>query len=167
MATPSEVNQGALTRALAAGGLDLPSAFAQAVELTNPDGSRSAQARMMLGIQAASAVWAAEHCAELLAELPAGATAADLLARLRAEADAMDAVDHAMREGSTTPLPELFTVERVAELAGISQATVRAYAARGQMPAPTGKVGRSPIWAPETIQPWLDARQAREQGGAL
>jgi hypothetical protein len=34
-------------------------------------------------------------------------------------------------------------------------ATIRAYVSREQMPAPTGKIGRSPIWAPEAIERWI------------
>jgi predicted DNA-binding transcriptional regulator AlpA len=59
--------------------------------------------------------------------------------------------------------PSFLTIADVAHLAGISHSTLRAYMTREQVPAPTGHIGRTPYWAPDTIQPWLDARAGREQ----
>jgi predicted DNA-binding transcriptional regulator AlpA len=55
------------------------------------------------------------------------------------------------------------TIADVAQLAGVTHSTLRAYLAREQMPQPSGRIGRTPYWMPETIQPWLDARASREQ----
>jgi predicted DNA-binding transcriptional regulator AlpA len=55
-------------------------------------------------------------------------------------------------------IPELYTTARVAEALGIAESTVRAYTARGQMPAPSGHVGRTPYWTPEDIEPWITSR---------
>lgn len=45
-----------------------------------------------------------------------------------------------------------WTVADVAGHLGVAPATVRAYLARGQMPAPDGRLGRTPWWAPDTIR---------------
>lgn len=54
------------------------------------------------------------------------------------------------------------TIGDVAHLAGISASTVRAYLAREQMPPATGKIGRTPYWEPEAIEPWLAERATRD-----
>lgn len=51
------------------------------------------------------------------------------------------------------------TIADVAQAAGVSHSTLRSYLAREQMPAPTGRLGRTPYWDAATIQPWLDARE--------
>lgn len=45
-------------------------------------------------------------------------------------------------------------VQDVAEAWDVQPGTVRAYAARGQMPTPDGRVGRSPWWHRTTITGW-------------
>lgn len=52
-----------------------------------------------------------------------------------------------------------YTTEDVAAALGIAPSTVRAYGTRGQMPAPTGRLGRTPYWNPEDIEPWIEARR--------
>lgn len=49
---------------------------------------------------------------------------------------------------------DAWSVEQVARYLEVSPATVRSYAARGQMPAPDGRVGRTPWWHPGTITTW-------------
>ena len=51
------------------------------------------------------------------------------------------------------------TVADVAYLLNVKESTVRAYLARGQMPPATGRLGRTPWWAPRDIEPWLQARK--------
>lgn len=53
----------------------------------------------------------------------------------------------------------LFGVDAVAALVGVTPATVRAYLARGQMPAPTGRIGGSPVWPRPLIDRWLPTRR--------
>lgn len=53
------------------------------------------------------------------------------------------------------------TTEDVAAALNVAPATIRAYNARGQMPAPTGRIGRTPYWHPDDIEPWLSERRAR------
>jgi predicted DNA-binding transcriptional regulator AlpA len=53
------------------------------------------------------------------------------------------------------------TTEDVAARLGVAASTVRAYNSRGQMPAPTGHVGRTPYWSPEDIEPWLEQRSTQ------
>jgi hypothetical protein len=47
-----------------------------------------------------------------------------------------------------------WTIEDVARYLGVGTSTVRAYTARGQMPPPDGKLGRTPWWKPDTIRAW-------------
>jgi len=49
---------------------------------------------------------------------------------------------------------EQWTVADVAAHLNVAPSTVRAYAARGQMPAPDGRLGRTPWWWPDTIKTW-------------
>jgi predicted DNA-binding transcriptional regulator AlpA len=53
----------------------------------------------------------------------------------------------------------LYTTANVAAALGIAESTVRAYAARGQMPAPSGHVGRTPYWLPADIEPWIEQQR--------
>ena len=55
--------------------------------------------------------------------------------------------------------PVQWSVGEVAEYLGVQPSTVRAYVARGEMPAPDGHVGRSPWWTPETITQWHESRR--------
>lgn len=48
----------------------------------------------------------------------------------------------------------VWTTADVASRLGIQQGTVRAYAARGEMPAPDGQFGRTPWWWGATIRTW-------------
>lgn len=59
--------------------------------------------------------------------------------------------------------PSFLTIADVAQLAGVSHSTLRAYLAREQMPPVSGHIGRTPYWLPEAIQPWLDARRERQR----
>jgi predicted DNA-binding transcriptional regulator AlpA len=54
--------------------------------------------------------------------------------------------------------PSMLTIADVALRLGVGHSTVRAYLARQQMPAATGRIGRTPWWAPEAIEPWLAER---------
>lgn len=56
------------------------------------------------------------------------------------------------------------TIADVAQLAGISHSTLRAYLAREQMPAASGRLGRTPYWEREAIEPWLADRSRRNTG---
>lgn len=49
---------------------------------------------------------------------------------------------------------EQWTTTDVANHLGITPATVRAYAARHQMPPPDGRLGRTPWWWSTTITTW-------------
>jgi len=48
----------------------------------------------------------------------------------------------------------------IARGVGIAESTVRAYKSRGQMPKPTGHLGRIPYWSRTDLGPWLKARGA-------
>lgn len=49
---------------------------------------------------------------------------------------------------------EQWTVAEVAAHLGISPSAVTSYTARGQMPAPDGRMGRTPWWWADTIRAW-------------
>lgn len=53
----------------------------------------------------------------------------------------------------------LVDLEGAAGAAGVALSTVRAYLARGQMPAPVARVGGSPVWSRPVIDQWLSARR--------
>ncbi len=53
---------------------------------------------------------------------------------------------------------EQWTTAEVAAHLGVSVGTVRAYSSRGQMPAPDGRLGRTPWWWAETIRAWAASR---------
>ena len=51
-------------------------------------------------------------------------------------------------------MSDKWVISDVAQHLGVGQSTVRAYATRGQMPPPDGRLGRTPWWRPETIKEW-------------
>lgn len=53
----------------------------------------------------------------------------------------------------------LLTVGEVAEAAGVTESTIRAYKARGQMPAPSVVYGRTPLWRESAVNEWLAERR--------
>jgi excisionase family DNA binding protein len=48
----------------------------------------------------------------------------------------------------------LLTIPEVAARIGVGRTTIRAYRARGQMPAPDQQYGRTPLWRASTIDKW-------------
>lgn len=60
-----------------------------------------------------------------------------------------------------------WTVGDVAAHLELAPSTVRAFMTRNQMPEPTDRLGRTPWWASEDIEPWmagyLRGRAARER----
>jgi len=63
--------------------------------------------------------------------------------------------------GEVRPEVRQLTTADVAKALQISESTVRAYNARGQMPAPSGRLGRTPYWTPEDVEPWIRSRIAQ------
>jgi hypothetical protein len=59
----------------------------------------------------------------------------------------------------------LLGVDGVAQVLGVTTASVRSYLARGQMPAPVARIGGSPVWSRPQIERWVPTRRAR--GGAF
>lgn len=59
------------------------------------------------------------------------------------------------------PQPRTWTLTDIAAELGVAHSTLSSYHARGQMPAPTGKLGRTPYWESKDIEPWMAARPAR------
>lgn len=60
-------------------------------------------------------------------------------------------------------MTEQWTVADVATRLGVKESTVRAYVSRGQMPAPSGRLGRTPYWTPKDLEPWLGGRRRKEK----
>ena len=57
--------------------------------------------------------------------------------------------------------PGTMSIETVAKLANLTVRSVASYLARGSMPAPDYRVGKSPLWKVETIETWLSARPGK------
>lgn len=53
----------------------------------------------------------------------------------------------------------VWTIPRIAAHFGVKDGTVRQWLHRGQLPAPDGRVVRSPWWREETLTPWLEDRE--------
>ena len=49
-----------------------------------------------------------------------------------------------------------YTIPDVARALDVRPNTVSSYNSRGQMPEPSGHVGRTPYWTPEDIEPWIE-----------
>ena len=56
-------------------------------------------------------------------------------------------------------LADYWTNTDCAEYWGITTRTWRSYVARGQAPAPTTRIGTTPVWAPDVVRDW--PRQGR------
>ena len=64
----------------------------------------------------------------------------------------------------TEPLPDdWWTTNDVARFLDVEPSTIRAYAARGQMPAADLRIGREPVWRPATIRKWDRQRPRRHR----
>jgi predicted DNA-binding transcriptional regulator AlpA len=53
----------------------------------------------------------------------------------------------------------------VATYLDVAPSTIRAYVARGQMPEADRRIGREPVWRPETIRQWHNQRPRQVRGG--
>jgi predicted DNA-binding transcriptional regulator AlpA len=49
---------------------------------------------------------------------------------------------------------DLLTTQEIAEILGVSRATISAYKARRQMPEPDRMFGRTPAWLVSTLKEW-------------
>ena len=56
-----------------------------------------------------------------------------------------------------------WTLKDVASELRVARSTVEAYRSRGQMPAATGVVGRTPYWSDSAIRPWMDRQKANRK----
>lgn len=56
---------------------------------------------------------------------------------------------------------EYWSVQEVAAYVGVTDSTIRSYAARDLMPKPDLPVGRTPLWLPETIKKWKAERPGK------
>lgn len=64
----------------------------------------------------------------------------------------------------TETLPrDWWTTQDVASYLEVAPSTVRAYVARGQMPAADRRIGREPVWRPATIRRWHRQRPRRDR----
>jgi predicted DNA-binding transcriptional regulator AlpA len=61
----------------------------------------------------------------------------------------------------------LLGIGHVAQLAGVSPATITSYLSRGQMPDPVVRIGHTPLWSRPIIRQWLAERpgQGRRRAG--
>jgi hypothetical protein len=56
-----------------------------------------------------------------------------------------------------------WTTADVAAFLGVTPSTIRAYAARHQMPEADRRIGREPVWRPATIRKWHKQRPRAAQ----
>lgn len=106
------------------------------------------------------------------ARLPLRAVSRSELAWLTGQSEDLDQV-FVRRRGTNPPdtgdlvvgmwAPELhvltmLTVNEIAELAGVSKATIDSYRYRGYLPEPQTTRGRTPLWARPIVQRWLTTR---------
>jgi len=49
-----------------------------------------------------------------------------------------------------------YTTEDVAKACGVAPSTIRAYSSREQMGPPTGRLGNTPYWSADDIEPWIE-----------
>src|SRR5665213_3850684 len=57
--------------------------------------------------------------------------------------------------------PGTMSIQRVAEVASLTVRSVSSYLARGDIPEPDYRVGKSPLWKTETIERWLERRPGK------
>lgn len=84
------------------------------------------------------------------------------------EAIAVPAREWSRRENDIAGMaaPELHPlnlvgIDGVAQLLGVTTASVRAYGARNQMPPPMARIGGSPVWSRLLIERWIPTRRQR------
>lgn len=58
-------------------------------------------------------------------------------------------------------MTDILGVHEMAQLAGISDSTMRAYVTRGQCPEPDYRLACGPIWRRETAEAWVAKRDQR------
>lgn len=88
-----------------------------------------------------------------------------LARRVQAAIDARRETQMAYLEhGEATHAADLdwWTTEDVAKHLNVATSTIRAYAARGQMPSPGKHVGHTALWRPEAIETW-NAERSRKR----
>lgn len=88
-----------------------------------------------------------------------------LARRVQAAIDARHEAQMAYLEnGESTHMADSdwWTTEDVAKHLNVTTSTIRAYAARGQMPSPGKHVGRTALWRPEAIDLW-NAERSRKR----
>ncbi len=61
------------------------------------------------------------------------------------------------RTSPATPAVERFTLrlDEVADALGISRRTIERERSAGRFPKPDCKIGKRPLWRPETIRAWV------------
>jgi predicted DNA-binding transcriptional regulator AlpA len=55
----------------------------------------------------------------------------------------------------------LYTLSEVEQMCGYAKNTLTSARAKGQMPEPDAQYGRTPLWAQQTIDRWLQTRNRR------
>lgn len=60
-----------------------------------------------------------------------------------------------------------YTIPDIATALDVRPNTVSSYRSRGQMPTPTGYVGRTPWWSPADIEPWIEQQRQNRKRKSL
>lgn len=66
-----------------------------------------------------------------------------------------------MRSGKGPMSEKELSLAEAAALAGVAPKTFSGYVARGQAPAPTRYVVRTPLWDEATVREWIRSRPGR------
>ncbi len=103
--------------------------------------------------------WAAQTVEALAAPLGGDPTA------LRWLAAALEAWSVLADAEAARQVPELLTLDDLAERFEWKVSTARQYRSDGTLPAPDATIGRTPVWLPATITAWEPTRPGQGHGG--
>lgn len=67
---------------------------------------------------------------------------------------------------ATKKTVELFDYNRISAALGVSTPKLRVWHQRGKLPEPDFRLGQSPGWLAETIEPWIRVQRSGREAAA-